>query len=193
MDIKNNERAITDIYSLVESGEKFGTILADPPWRYGNQATRNSTKDHYETMAISEIAAMPISSLTEDDAHLHIWTTNAFLFDAKEIMEAWGFKYKSCFVWVKPQMGMGNYWRVSHEFMLFGIKGKCPFLSRSEMSWICEPRTKHSAKPPSVHSKIEKVSPGPYLELFGRQTRPMWTTFGNQITQNLFNGGAFNE
>lgn len=184
--------AETDLYALIAAGKKYRTILADPPWSYSNQATRAATDNHYNTMSIDEICRLPISQLTEETAHLHLWTTNAFLFDAKQIMEAWGFEYKSCFVWVKSSMGIGNYWRVSHEFMLFGIKGSLPFQDHSEMSWYEEKRSKHSRKPEEVTKKIERVSPGPYLELFGRETRKNWTVWGNEIGRHLFNEAAFN-
>jgi N6-adenosine-specific RNA methylase IME4 len=183
--------ATSDLQKLIDSGKKFSTVYADPPWQYSNQGTRAATNNHYETMTISDIAALPIASLVADNAHLHLWTTNAFLFDAKSIMEAWGFQYKSCFIWVKPQMGIGNYWRVSHEFMLLGVRGSCPFMDRSQMSWAAIDRTKHSAKPEVVAQKIEKTSPGPYLELFGRQTREGWTVWGNEIEKTLFNEAAF--
>ncbi len=115
----------TDLQALattVEAGDLpgYSTIYADPPWRYGNQGTRGATGDHYVGMSVDEICALPVSSLAAKDAHLHMWTTNAFLFEAQKVIESWGFEYKSCYVWVKPQIGMGNYWRVSHEFLLFG-------------------------------------------------------------------------
>ncbi len=176
----DGETVVTGDLSELES--KFGTVYADPPWQYGNQGTRAATGNHYSTMSVDEICEMPVESLVADDAHLHLWTTNAFLFDARRVMEAWGFEYKSCFVWVKPQMGIGNYWRVSHEFMLLGIRGNCPFRDRSQMSWREIERTKHSAKPASIRGIIEKVSPGPYLELFGREQVDGWTVFGNQIS-----------
>lgn len=102
---------------------RFGIIYADPPWQYGNQSTRASTDNHYDTMSVDDICEMPVADHVADNAHLHLWTTNAFLFDAKRVMDAWGFEYRSVFVWVKPQMGIGNYWRVSHEFLLLGIRG----------------------------------------------------------------------
>jgi N6-adenosine-specific RNA methylase IME4 len=163
-------------------GSKFGTIYADPPWQYGNQATRASTDNHYETMTVDALCEMPVREIVSDDAHLHLWTTNAFLFEAKRVMDAWGFEYRSVFVWVKPQMGIGNYWRVSHEFMLLGIRGKAKsFKERNHMSWKSFNRGKHSAKPDEVRQVIEKVSPGPFLEMFGRKPVEGWTVFGNQI------------
>lgn len=183
--------AISDLNRLVESGKKFSTFYADPPWKYSNQATRSATNNHYNTMIVDDIALLPISQLSNENAHLHLWTTNAFLFESKKIIEAWGFEYKSCFVWVKPQMGIGNYWRLSHEFLLFGLKGKQPFLNRGQKSWVEADRTKHSSKPQVIAEIIEKVSPPPYLELFGRKTRTNWTVWGDEIERTLFNESAF--
>jgi len=161
--------------------KKFTTLYLDPPWLYSNSVTRGSAKSHYPCMTIEEIKALPINELSNGDSHLHLWTTKDFVFDAKEILEHWGFKYKSMLIWVKPQMGMGNYWRVSHEILLFGMKGKLPFQVRNKKSWIECSRTKHSQKPEIVRDMIEEVSPGPYLELFGRKNIEGWTVFGNKI------------
>ncbi len=180
-----HEDCADSLEHFVESGAKFGTVYADPAWKYGNQATRASTDNHYTTMTVDEICELPVSQIVADDAHLHLWTTNAFLFDAKRVIEAWGFEYKSCFVWVKPQMGIGNYWRVSHEFLLFGVRGDtskgAKFRSRSLMSWGEFSRARHSAKPEQVRHMIEDASPGPYIELFSRQAVHGWSAWGNQI------------
>lgn len=175
-----SERHLEEL-SASTSATKFACIYADPPWQYGNQGTRAATSNHYATMSVDDICGMPIRDMAAEDAHLHLWTTNAFLFEAKRVMEAWGFTYKSCFVWVKPQMGLGNYWRVSHEFLLFGVRGRCPFLARDEMSWAELPRGRHSAKPDEIRKTIERVSPGPRLELFARDRHEGWSVFGNQI------------
>jgi N6-adenosine-specific RNA methylase IME4 len=163
----------------------YGTIYADPPWLYGNQGTRAATGNHYGGLSIEELCALPVGKRAGPNAHLHLWTTNAFLFDARTVMEAWGFTYKSCFVWVKPQMGIGNYWRVSHEFMLFGLRGDAPFRDRGLMSWAEMDRGRHSAKPETVRAMIERASPGPYLELFGRRAVPGWDVWGNEVSRDL--------
>lgn len=170
------------LQSFIDRGDKFATIYADPPWQYGNQGTRAATDDHYSTMPVADICALPIALLAADEAHLHLWTTNAFLFDARTVMESWGFTYKSCFVWCKPKMGIGNYWRVSHEFMLLGVRGSLSFAGRrDEKSWREMPRGKHSAKPEKVRAIIEKVSPGPRIELFARESNDGWSSWGNQV------------
>lgn len=179
----------SDINELIRRGLTFGTIYADPPWHYGNQATRASTNNHYTTLSPEQIArdfAPQIRALSAPNAHLHLWTTNAFLFDSKAILEAWGFQYKSIFIWVKPQMGMGNYWRLAHELLLFGMKGNCPFADRSIKSWLETPRGEHSDKPDEIRRLIEKVSPPAYFELFGRRPVHNWVVYGNQIDKNLF-------
>ena len=176
----------TDLGKLISEGCKFGTIYADPPWRYQNQGTRGSTDNHYAgDMSVEEICAMPIPALCAERCHLHLWTTNAFLFECPKILEAWGFEFKSTFVWVKPQMGMGNYWRCSHELMITAIKGGQTALSKAEMSWIECRRGEHSAKPSQVRERIQRLSPGPFLELFGRRKHEGWTVFGNQIIEEL--------
>lgn len=166
-------------------GQSFSCIYADPPWRYSNQSTRGSTDDHYDTMSVDDICAMPIGELAAEQCHLHLWITNAFLFDAPKIFDAWGFEFKSSFVWVKPQIGMGNYWRNSHEIMLLGIRGGLTAGIRNQMSWIEHKRGRHSAKPEKVREAVMKLSPGPYLELFGRRPIDGWTVFGNQIEETL--------
>ena len=161
----------------------FGCIYADPPWQYGNQGTRASTDNHYGTMSIPELCEMPVGELAAEDSHLHLWTTNAFIREAFDVIEAWGFEYRSMFIWAKPQMGIGNYWRVSHEIMLLGIRGNAKsFNDHSMKSWASVDRGKHSAKPDSIRHMVERASNGPYLELFGRKLVDGWTVFGNQIS-----------
>jgi len=178
---KRHESCTDDLNDFIRDGVKFGTIYADPAWKYGNQATRASTDNHYGTMTVDEICALPVKELAAEDAYLHLWTTNAFLFEAKRVMESWGFEYKSVMVWVKPEMGIGNYWRVSHEFLLLGIKGKPKFADHSIKSWQEVSRGKHSAKPELFRQLVERVSPGPFLEMFARVAPHGWSAWGNQI------------
>jgi N6-adenosine-specific RNA methylase IME4 len=174
---------VRNLHDLIAEGRKFSTIYADPPWPYNNQATRAATNNHYPTMTLDAICAEPVAQLCEENAHLHLWTTNGFLPDVFKVMAAWGFQFKSCLIWVKPQIGIGNYWRVSHEFLLFGLRGSCPFLDHSQRSWVEHERTEHSQKPAVIRELIEKVSPGPYLELYGRTLlkNTAWTVYGNQL------------
>jgi hypothetical protein len=109
---------IKDLFEAAEAGKKFGCIYADPPWLYDNQGTRAATGNHYDGLTVDQLCELPVKRLAADDAHLHLWTTNGFLFDCKRIMDAWGFEFRSSLVWVKPQMGIGNYWRTLTNFCL---------------------------------------------------------------------------
>jgi len=171
---------VENLEILLARQAKFGCIYMDPPWPYENQGTRGSTKHHYKTMSLAELAALPIGDLALPQSHLHLWVTNAFLFETPKLFEAWGFAFKSSLIWVKPQLGMGNYYRNAHEFLLLAIRGNQRACDRSIRSWIEAKRFTHSTKPPVVRSILRRLSPGPYLELFGRDAIPGWTVWGNE-------------
>lgn len=176
---------------LIDKGLKFGCIYVDPPWIYDNQGTRAATSNHYQGLTVPQLCQMPVGQIAADDAHLHLWTTNAFLFECPAIFEAWGFEFKSSFVWVKPEMGIGNYWRNSHEFLLTGTRGKATrFEHKSLRSWLECSRGKHSEKPHQVREFIAMASPKPRLELFARTIHDGWTSWGNEIGKELFDFGA---
>jgi N6-adenosine-specific RNA methylase IME4 len=101
-------------------------------------------------------------------------------------MEKWGFKYKGLFVWVKPGLGTGSYWRWSTEFLLLGVRGSCAFADKSLSSWGQFGRGKHSEKPQEIRSMIESASPGKRLELFGRKPADGWLVWGNEIPRADF-------
>jgi N6-adenosine-specific RNA methylase IME4 len=185
--MENGRAYITDsLAKLAGRNLQIGTVYADPPWRYGNQTTRAATGKHYKTMSTKDLRTMPIETLVQPKAHLHLWTTNGFIGEAIALIGAWGFEYKSCFVWCKPSMGIGNYWRVSHEFLLLGVRGGATFANRSLRSWAELPRAEHSRKPEIVRKWIESASPGPdRLELFGRRAAHGWGVFGDEVTTDL--------
>ena len=178
---------VRDLRALVNRGNRFRTIYADPPWPYSNTAARGAAENHYRTMTLGAIRAEPVKLLAADQAHLHLWTTNAFLRPAFDVLRAWGFRYKSCLIWINPQLGMGNYWRVS-QYLLLGVRGGLSSSDRSCRSWLMTRRTGHSRKPFAFRELIERVSPGPYLELYGREEQPNsdWTVYGNQVERRLF-------
>jgi N6-adenosine-specific RNA methylase IME4 len=180
---------VADLGLLIEAGRTFGTIYADPPWQYGNQATRAATHNHYRTMTVDDLANLPVKDLAADPCHLHLWTTSSFLREALDLLKYWGFTYKSMFVWVKPQLGIGNYWRVSHEILLLGVRGDLTFANKSLRSWQEYNRTEHSRKPEQIRRLVETASPGPYLELFGRRAVDGWTVWGDDIARDLFTQG----
>lgn len=172
----------------------FSTFVVDPPWQYGNTSTRGAAENHYGTMTIEELCALDVvPTSAAPEAHLYLWTTAGHLPEAFSVMHAWGFEYKTYLVWIKPQMGMGNYFRVSTELVLFGIRGGMRTQARDIKNYFEAKRGKHSSKPPAFHDLVEKASPGPYLELFSRcssdqmlhgctcsKCRLGWTVWGNQ-------------
>lgn len=183
---KHDTCTTDDLHALIAKGIKFGAIYADPPWVYDNQGTRAAQGNHYGGLSVDQLCELPVRDLAAADAHLHLWTTNAFLFDCARIFEAWGFEFRSSFVWVKPQMGIGNYWRNSHEFLLTGIRGNAKrFNDRSLMSWLECDRSRHSEKPFIIRDYIRRASPGPYLEMFARTPAEGWTCWGNEIERGL--------
>jgi N6-adenosine-specific RNA methylase IME4 len=171
---------VTDLDALRASGQCFRCIYADPPWQYDDQPPHGGAAQHYATMSLEAICALPILDLAAPQAHLHLWVTHAFLFASQQILAAWGFVYKSHFAWVKPRLGTGHYWRNSHELLLLGVRGGLTAQQKNLRSWMEAPRTQHSAKPERVRDQVEQLSPGPYLELFGRSAVPGWTVWGNE-------------
>lgn len=167
--------------------QKFKTVLADPPWDVQQKGARGAQM-HYNLMNLERIKQMPVTDLVADDAHLWLWVTNATLRDGYDVAEAWGFTVRSPLTWVKFRLGLGNYLRNSTEHLLFATRGKAPVLYRSQPTWINAPVTEHSHKPEEQFALIERVSPGPYLELFARR-RPSstadWSVWGDEIASDV--------
>ena len=160
----------------------YPVILADPPWRYEHVKTENrAIENHYPTMSLDEIKALDVAALATDDAVLYLWTTSPKLSESLEVLEAWGFRYRTCMVWVKSRIGMGYWARQRHELLLIAVKGAPPTPEPANRpdSVIDAPTTKHSAKPVEAYEIIEKAFPGlPKLELFCRKARSGWTVWG---------------
>ncbi len=181
------------LQSLPGAGQ-FRTIMADPPWRFQN-ATGKVAPEHarlhrYATMALPEIAALPVAEIAAQTAHLYLWVPNALLPDGLAVMAAWGFSYKSNIIWHKIRKdggsdgrGVGFYFRNVTEILLFGVRGKHARTlppGRSQVNMMETRKREHSRKPDEQYDLIESCSPGPYLEMFGRGLRPGWTMWGNQ-------------
>ncbi|MEM9360671.1 MAG: MT-A70 family methyltransferase [Pseudomonadota bacterium] len=179
-------RIVRDFEELLTQNQLFSCFYVDAPWDFRNRSSRGAAINHYGTLCSEEIERLPISKIAAPNAHLHLWAPNALLPDCLKVIKAWGFEYKTNFAWVKPRMGLGNYWRSSHELLLLGVRGRLSFKVKDKRSWFEAPRTDHSTKPDSIRELVEQVSPGPYLELFGRRTTPGWTVFGDQVEQMLF-------
>lgn len=164
----------------------YQAIVIDPPWRYDNRATRNAAEDVYleeegrDSTTMSQDELLKLELPAADNAHLYLWVTNSFIRDGFELMEAWGFKYKTCLTWCKPQIGMGNYFRSTTEHVLFGMKGKLPTLANNVPTHFTADRRRHSEKPDAFFDLVEHCSPGPYLEMFARRRRFRWHVWGNE-------------
>ena len=162
----------------------FATILVDPPWPL------QSGEKHYRTMSLARIKALPVGSLVARDAHLWLWTTNALLPRAYEVAEAWGFTVRSPLTWVKFRLGLGGRYQLRNatEQLLFCTRGKAPLGSRSQPTWFNAPVQEHSRKPAEQFAIIERVSPGPYLELFARrrpESNQPWAVWGDQVASDI--------
>jgi N6-adenosine-specific RNA methylase IME4 len=176
----------------------FSTILVDPPWRFqnrtGKMAPEHKRLHRYRTMSFDEIAALPVAAHASTPSHLYLWCPNALVREALEIMEAWGFTYKTNIVWFKVRKdggpdgrGVGFYFRNVTELLLFGIKGKMRTLNpgRRQTNIVMSRKQEHSRKPADVYRIIKACSPGPYLELFAREYIPGWTCWGDEVETYL--------
>lgn len=165
--------------------ENCSIILADPPWRYDFSSTsERSIETHYSSMSLEQIKKMKIPS--EKDSVLLLWATAPKLKEALEVMESWGFEYKSCAIWDKEIIGMGYWFRGQHELLLVGIKGKVkPPKEKDRISSVIKiKRKKHSEKPKEFYDIIEKMFPNEkYLELFARSKRKNWISWGNEVSK----------
>ena len=171
---------------------RYATIVADPPWHYGEEGTgakytasggRQTVALPYGTMALPEIEALPIADLALPGAHLYLWTTNRYLEASFAIARAWGFQHIATLVWCKPHGALsGGVFHSNVEFILHCRAAGQAFAvpARIPTRWFQWPRGAHSAKPEAFLDLVEHVSPAPYLELFARRNRLGWDTWGNE-------------
>lgn len=164
--------------------KKYKTIMADPPLDI-NQKGHRGAGMHYDLMTLEQIKAMPVEDLAEENAHLWLWTYPSALRQSYDILETWGFTPRSVFTWIKPRLGLGNYLRNATEHVIFGTRGKAPVLYKAQPNWLFAPVQDHSHKPEEQYAIIERVSPGPYLELFARRRQPGWDCWGNEIDSDI--------
>jgi N6-adenosine-specific RNA methylase IME4 len=171
----------------------FGTVLADPPWRFANRtgkmAPEHRRLSRYATMTLQEIIGLPVAQLVLPKSHLYLWVPNALILEGLEVMRGWGFTYKTNLVWYKvrrdggpDRRGVGFYFRNVTELVLFGTRGALRTLAagRRQENVLVSRKREHSRKPDELYAIIEHCSPGPYLELFARQARPGWRQWGNE-------------
>lgn len=162
----------------------FDLILADPPWRYRDAKPWQQIENHYPTMSLDEICALPVASVAAKDSVLFLWTTSPKLEEAFAVIRAWGFEYKTSMVWKKEgAIGMGYYARIDHEFVLIATRGApgVPDAENRPSSVLHAKKKRHSEKPAVFHEVVERMYPNALrLELFCRNPRPGWYAWGNQ-------------
>lgn len=172
---------------------RFGTILADPPWRFqnrtGKMAPEHKRLERYPTMKLDEICGLPVADVAAENSHLYLWVPNALLAEGLAVMDAWGFTYKTNIVWMKIRKdggpdgrGVGFYFRNVTEMVLFGVRGRLRTAQpgRTQTNIIQARKREHSRKPDELYRIIDECSPGPYLEMFARHPQPGWEAWGNE-------------
>lgn len=178
--------------------EPFGTLLADPPWRFQNRtgkvAPEHRRLSRYDTMDWQAIAAMPVADLMAPRSHCYLWVPNALLGEGLAVLDAWGFTYKAMLVWAKRRKdggpdgrGVGFYFRNVTEPVLFGVRGQLRTRSagRRQVNMIETRKREHSRKPDELYPIVESCSPGPYLELFARYPQPGWAVWGHEAGDDV--------
>ncbi|MFA5923608.1 MAG: MT-A70 family methyltransferase [Methylococcaceae bacterium] len=189
-------KASDDLLNTVAK-KKFATVLADPPWQFqnrtGKMAPEHKRLQRYPTMSLQEIKDLPVEAIVEDTAHLYLWVPNALLAEGMQIMEHWGFTYKTNLIWYKirkdggpDRRGVGFYFRNVTEIILFGVRGKNARTlqpGRSQENIISSRKREHSRKPDEQYELIETCSSGPRIELFARGPRKGWFVWGNQAEE----------
>jgi len=162
----------------------FSVVYADPPWDFANEFAMEmkgqAAADQYPTVSTPKLCELPVVGKSPV---LFLWVPNAMLMrDGRMVMEAWGYEYKTCMVWVKPHGPSLGWWLENrHETLLIGTTEKAHPPKLRPSSVIESPATRHSAKPDIFYDAIEAAFDGPYLELFARQHRDGWTSWGNEV------------
>lgn len=193
---------------------KFRTIMADPPWPYEAPGKIGQTLEHrpnrdstlaclgagsvarYGKMSMRELKTLCVREVSEDDAHLYLWTTNSFMVEAHDLARCWGFEPKTIITWGKikkdedepvPSMKMGYWFRSATEHCLFAVRGKLRLATPTAFPTLfLGHREQHSAKPDSFRKLVSEASPGPFLEMFARKVYPGWSVWGNEVPGNVY-------
>ncbi len=157
----------------------FRCIYVTPPWPNGRKA-KTSIRQR-----VQELAALPVKGLAAERGHLHLWTTPELLEDGLRLLRAWGFRYRASLVRTKSPTDYGSYWRQSHEILLLGVRGGLAFRDSDLPSWIEGHLASSTNSLREIHSLIERVSHGPYLELFGSKPESGWTVIESPSSSAL--------
>jgi N6-adenosine-specific RNA methylase IME4 len=159
--------------------------MADPPWDIGQKDGRYGAIKHYDVMTVERLKQLPVAGLAEENAHLYLWVINGAIREGIDVMEAWGFTYRAPLTWIKPRYGLGQYLRQQTEHLLLGTRGHAPVKFRGQGTWMYAPVQDHSHKPEEQYAVIERLSDGPYLELFARRRQLGWFCWGNELLADI--------
>ena len=188
---------VEDLHALITAGQRFAVIYADPPWQfhtYSGEGKLRSADRHYDTIGLAEIARLPVAQLAAENCALLLWAVWPELPGALQVIKAWGFEFKTCgFLWTKQNRngdglftGMGYWTRANSEPCLLATRGAPTRLAMDVHQVVNAPVAEHSRKPDEVRTRIERLLPGPYLELFARQPIQGWATWGNELPVGAF-------
>ncbi len=186
---------VDDLAALVDARRTFGAILADPPWLWRPWSAKGADRSPgYRTDPLAEIAALPVQKLAAKDCALFVWVVWPMLREALDLIDAWGFDYKTCgLAWMKQNpsgeglfLGQGYWTRANSEVCLLATRGAPTRLDAGVPQAILAPVREHSQKPDEVHERVERLVAGPYLELYARSPREGWTAWGNEIERAKF-------
>lgn len=179
--------------------KKYQIIYADPPWSYNDQGCQGTMANHYKGMKINDICQLPVKNISDNNAILFIWATYPMLKEALQVIESWGFIYKSiAFQWLKLNResgslfyGLGHWTRGNTEPCLLATKGKPKRISKGVFQIIEAPRSRHSAKPNRVRDEIIRLMGDlPRIELFARPPKDRlfedesykgWDLWGDEV------------
>ncbi len=173
---------------MIYQPEPARVICADPPWPFGDSlpGPGRGAEKHYTTLSMFDLQRFPLPPLLPDSL-LFLWVVESMQEEGLRVCRAWGFTPKTSGVWVKKtatgkrHFGMGRTLRAEHERFIVGSRGRPEILDKSVRSVFEAPVGEHSAKPDAFHELVEKLSAGPYVELFARQRRANWFCYGNEV------------
>jgi N6-adenosine-specific RNA methylase IME4 len=179
--------------------KRYGAILADPPWNwraYSAKGTGRGAVSHYDCMTLDDLKALHVDQFAADDCALFLWAINSMLPEALEVIDAWGFTFKTtAFTWAKRtrldtgwHLGLGYWTRQNTESCLLATRGRPARLARDVRQLVVSPLREHSRKPDAIRTDVERLVAGPYLELFARESAAGWDSWGDEA--GLFDNGA---
>jgi len=189
-----NDQAMLPFDPFEDLCRRYKTILADPPWQFMNRtgkvAPEHKRLGRYGTMSLEQIKSLPVPRIAAPQSHLYLWVPNALILEGLEVMNRWGFKYKTNIVWHKVRKdggpdgrGVGFYFRNVTELVLFGTRGSLRTAApgRRQVNFLATRKREHSRKPDEIYPIIEACSYGPFLEMFARHSRAGWDSWGNEV------------